>query len=646
MSSIPPASRLPLPGAAPIIALHGVGQPAPGDVIGEIAQQPQFSRVDDFREHTLFVRQYRYPMLVEGSPGDGRPNRVRLMEVNWSDVRRAMPNLLGLLRNFVTLMMALNRIGVGGAYKSNSLSERLVSGGLTLWLVEGLLVWASLAPALSVLLWQIDLGERMAAGVLVAAAALYTALLVRRWSLPLAAGGVAFAAFAAGAGAWSCFVAGGHGDFAGFAALVHTAATMIAASAMLASAAETVLRPSPIGASGEGRWLHRLSRIGCLWLPTVMIVLMQPLTVAVLLLPMNGETRANWSAAFLRSMPFDPRDAQFALSVVALVLAGGLMFGGLQFKLVQRYGRNVTVTLGWISGLLLLGAARGLERFAFEGCSLCQKCINTQWLATAGLTLVLGASITWVLFARSDLLRDPSGKIWYPAGAFARFWACLVLAVMPLVLIAALGWMWWRVAVSGGPEEGVNAADVFIQSTKYALLLLPFASRPFAALIDALGDVFFFLVHPSTHLNTRLNTLPRLWQALRHLDMDINGKHYIVFAHSQGTVIAASLLSRMSRFMAGSEIRLTLVTAGSPLTTLYRNFLGAAIGAEFAALCEQQPERFRWFNFYRPADYIGGKVELDGVVNRDLLTPGDHIGYWRDRELLTWLKALSEDRVA
>ena len=102
----------------------------------------------------------------------------------------------------------------------------------------------------------------------------------------------------------------------------------------------------------------------------------------------------------------------------------------------------------------------------------------------------------------------------------------------------------------------------------------------------------------------------------------------------------------MARFLPGSEIRLTLVTVGCPLTTLYRNFLGANLGQEFAALCKAQPERFRWFNLYRPADYIGGEVELDGVVNRDLLTPGDHVGYWTDRELLKWLKALSEDRAA
>jgi hypothetical protein len=631
-------------GVAPIIALHGVGEFAPGDVIGEIARQTQFSRSDNFRSETVFSRQYRFSLLMEGRPGDGVANRVRLLEVNWSDVRRAMPNLPGLLRNFVTLLMALNRIGVAGAYRSKSLSERLVSGGLALWLVEGLMVWASLVPALSALLWQLRPGERMAAGVLVAGASLYTALLVRHTSRPLAAGGAAFAAFAVWAGWFTCFGQGGHVGFAAVSAMVHTWATLAAASAVLLSAAEALWRPCPSCAVGEGRIVHRLSRMACLWLPMVMIVLIQPLTVSALLLTMGAEARTNWGVAYARLMPFDPIDGQRAASVVALALAGTLMLGALQFKLVQRYGRNITAVLGWGAGLLLLATARGLERSAFEGCDLCQQCLRTDWLASAGLLLSCGASLTWVLFARSDLARDPAGRVWYPAGAFARFWAGLMLAVMPLVLTATLLWLWWRASSSTGPQEGANVSDVFIQSTKYALLLLPLASRPFAAFLDALGDVFFFLVH-QRNLNTRHDTQPRLWQALRQLDPLVDGRHVVVFAHSQGTVIAAGLLSRMVRFLGRSDLRLTLVTVGCPLTTLYRNFLGAHIGQEYAALCVREPARFRWFNLYRPADYIGGEVELPGVVNRDLLTVGDHVGYWSDRELLAWLKGVAEGRV-
>ena len=204
--------------AAPIIAVHGVGQFAYGDVIGEIARQAVFSRTGDFHRETVFAREYRFTALTSAGGARDSLRTPRFLEVNWSEVRRAMPNLLGLLRNFVTLLMALNRVGVNGAYGSRSLSAHLRTGGVSLWLVEAVLVWASLAPALSALLWQLDPGQRMASGALVGLAALYAAALVRELSAPLAVGGAAFSVFAVCAGGWTCFVPQGERSFATTAA--------------------------------------------------------------------------------------------------------------------------------------------------------------------------------------------------------------------------------------------------------------------------------------------------------------------------------------------------------------------------------------------------------------------------------------------
>ena len=413
---------------------------------------------------------------------------------------------------------------------------------------------------------------------------------------------------------------------------------------MLLSAIEVMLRRRPEG-EADARWIHRLARIACLWLPRVMLVVLHPLTVSALLITMNAGMRTAWGTAFAAGVPFDPLDGQRAASWIALALAATVVLGALQFKLVQSLGRNRAVLLGCVLGLALLLCARWLESDAFLGCELCQQCVRTDWLGAAGLVLVLGASLTRLLFAQGELARDRTGKPWYPAGAFARFWASVMLAVMPVVLTVTLLWLLARAVEHGAARSTTDASEIFLQSTKYALLLAPLATKPFARFLDALGDVFFYLVR-QRNLHTRKDTLPRLWKAMRLLDDGTDGCHVVVFAHSQGTVIAAGMFSRMARVLLRSRMRLTLVTVGSPLTTLYRNFLGARLGAEFAALCQLQPERFRWFNLYRPADYIGGAVELDGVVNRDLLTPGDHVGYWCDRELLKWLKDLSEGRAA
>lgn len=630
--------------AAPIVAIHGVGEFAYGDVIGEIARQPVFSRTDNFRRETVFSGAFRFTALMEARGADDPRHITRLLEVNWSEVRRAMPNLLGLLRNFVTLLMALNRVGVDGAYGSASLSAHLRSGLATLWLVEAVLVWVSLVPALSALLWQLDPGQRMATGALVGLASLYVAALVRELSTPLSVGGAAFSVFAVCAGGWTCFVPGGELTFAAGAAQLHSWATLLTCVAVLLSALEILARQRPQGGS-DVRWVHRLARIACLWLPLVMLVVLQPLTVSAMLITMNPGMRRAWGEAFATGVPFDPLDGQRAASWIALSLACTVVLGALQFRLVQRLGRNLAVFLGWAAGLLMLGSARWLESDPFLNCELCQQCLRTDWLATAGLMLVLGASVTWVLFAQSDPAQDPAGRIWYPAGAFARFWASVMLAVMPVVLTSTLLWLLARAVQQGGVRASTDASEIFLQSTKYALLLAPLATKPFARFLDALGDVFFYLVR-QRNLHTRKDTLPRLWKALRLLDDGVDGCHVVVFAHSQGTIIAAGMFSRMARVLLRSRMQLTLVTVGSPVTTLYRNFLGAQIGVEFAALCKVQPERFRWFNLYRPADYIGGEVELDGVVNRDLLTPGDHVGYWCDRELLKWLKDLSEGRAA
>ena len=634
---------------APIIAIHGVGDFLPGDVIEEIARDPSFSRCDDYRRETVFARNYRYTVLMDGRAENDQARQTRMLEVNWSEVRRAMPNVGGLLRNFVAVLFALNRIAVFGANRSQALSAPIATGVFSLWMVEGLMVWASMIPALSALLWQIDQGQRFAAGLLVASLATYVAYATRRLSTPMSLGGLLFAGFAVWAGWLTCFHEGGHKLFAAWAAVLHVWLTVGATSAVLVTALEISLRPAPPTACDEVRWLHRLSRIACLWLPLVLMVLLQPLSVSGLLLPMSEEVRKNWGYAFSSQLPFDPEDVQRAVSWIALALTGTLLLGALQFKLIQRHGRNIAVGLGWGLGLALLLIARVVESQALMSCDLCKRGLHLDWLLAAGALLVAGGIVTWLLFSRSDVAQDPCGRRWFPAGSFARFWASLLLVVMPLVLTSALGWLMWQVLQHKtmhniGPIQ-TDTAQIFIESTKYALLLAPLASKPFAAFLDALGDVFFFLVR-QRNLNSRLETMPRLWKALQHVHTGVNGSHYVVFAHSQGTVIAAAMFSRMARVLLRSEIRLTLVTVGCPVTTLFRNFLGARVGVEFAALCCAQPERFRWFNLCRPADYIGGAVELEGVVNRDLLTEGDHVGYWCDLELLRWLKALSEGREA
>ena len=204
------------------------------------------------------------------------------------------------------------------------------------------------------------------------------------------------------AGGWTCFVAQGELSFAATAAQLHSWATLAGCTAVLVSAGEILLRQRSHG-DAQTRWIHRLARIACLWLPLVMLVVLQPLTVSALLITMNAGMRTAWGTAFAAGVPFDPLDGQRAASWIALALAGTVVLGALQFKLVQSLGRNRAVLLACVLGLALLLCARWLESDAFLGCELCQHCVRTDWLGAAGLVLVLGASLTRVLFAQGEL---------------------------------------------------------------------------------------------------------------------------------------------------------------------------------------------------------------------------------------------------
>jgi hypothetical protein len=629
------------PPPAPILAVHGVGDFANGDVIGEIAGRPSFARRDDYHRLTVIARGHRYTLLMDSH---AEPAQPRLMEVNWSDVRRPMPNAIGLLRHFVIVLMTLTRIGVNGAYRSRSLCRPLWCGPPCLWLVEGLLVWSAAVPVLSALLWQLEPGQRMAAGLALGAGSGYLAFLLRTLSLPMAAGAVGFGALSLWAGWLTCYEPTGHHTLAYLAGALYAWSTLAAGLAIALAASEIALQPRRAAAGDMAdRWLHRVARMGCLWLPAVLLTIVQPLAVSALLLPMEESSQQRWGQAFSLYMPFSPEAAQYAGNVVAWSLVATLLLGAMQFKLIQRYGRNVAVYGGWGVGLALLALVRAVES-ELHGCELCQRCLRPDLVGIAGLAMVMAASVTWILFSRAHTTVDLRGRQWYPAGTFARFWASVLLYAAPAVLLLALVFLVWDMTqYRPRPDTAPDAAVVFIESTKYALLLVPLATRPFAAFLDALGDVFFFVVRQRS-LSTRQDTQPRLATALRYLHRLMAGGpsgHMIVLAHSQGTVVAAAILSRMVRLLRRTRIRLTLVTLGSPLTTLYRNFLGSEIGAEFAGLCRVDPDRFRWINLTRPSDYIGGPIEWPGVDNRELLTPGDHIGYWIDEELLAWLKALS-----
>ncbi|MDE2049098.1 MAG: hypothetical protein KGJ44_11855, partial [Betaproteobacteria bacterium] len=590
------------PWPAPVIAVHGVGNFAMGDVVAEIASSPVFSDTRDFRRQTLFASTYRYTLLEDDAVDEDARVAPRFLEANWSDVRKPLSTLLGLLRNFVLVLLALLRIGVYGAYGSSTLGRPLRTPA-ALYVFEGVLVWAALLPMLSVLLWRMDVTTRFGVGLGVAAAACYVAWLMRNVSRPLAAGGEGFALLAALAGwlacngvtrvqdeardgslSWQVAAQPGRELVAALCGAIHSWA-VVAAGVVLTLAALEVLLVLRGDNGARPDLTQRFARIACLWLPVVLLVVVQPLTVSALLVTLDGAQQRAWGLAFEQGMAFHPRAGQFAGSLVALALLVGVLLGAVQYKLVDWRGRNGTMALCLLLGALMLGAAEFVDRSLSLNCRCCTR---PDWLALGGLMLVLSGAVTYWLYRDHRVWFVPGGSMaWHPSGDCARLWAVCLLWGFPLVLMASLGILFWHVvhgvhALAGfvahyGPCDAqprdLHADQAFLQSTKYALLLVPLATKPFAALLDALGDVFYFVVKQPT-LQSRDDTLPRLGRALQTLRHYASGQHLIVFAHSQGTAIAAALFDALASALRAGTGRITLLTVGAPVTSLYQRFLG------------------------------------------------------------------------
>jgi hypothetical protein len=279
--------------------------------------------------------------------------------------------------------------------------------------------------------------------------------------------------------------------------------------------------------------------------------------------------------------------------------------------------------------------------------------------------LALGLTAGAILSLLLVRFRQPhvfNARQWHPAGKYARLWASLLLFAAPLALVYALysligGVVDYQALTAsqrfdhlGIAGEVLTASDYILRSSKLSLVLLPFAAKPLSRILDALGDVFFWFATDQPHspgqrllpVSSQQPTAQRFSVALEHLLA--SSAHVVVLAHSQGTVIAAHSLSSAVQKLRGNGVRITLVTLGSPISSLYDKFFGVPVGYEFAALCRQEPGRFAWLNACRAADYIGSRIELDGVQNFELGTQGDHSGYWSDKALLAWLQRVAQGR--
>jgi hypothetical protein len=323
--------------------------------------------------------------------------------------------------------------------------------------------------------------------------------------------------------------------------------------------------------------------------------------------------------ALRRKLPADQRIAGMALlyfpffiisAIGAVIWAFAL--GGVSLAAEARFDAWQEL---YASTLESIGYDLALVEFTFA-----------SMVALVALGLVCVA-VLYFMRARKPAENPPEQT----AGELARNGGRVVLAIGAATFAALCLVYVWSAVTDWRTGWSLSALEVYSFSALRFLPYIPLMVGPLAVVAGIVVDILFYIV-PMTRLSTAAELHGRLGAVLEHV-RSTTGAPIVVAAHSQGTVIAVDVLGRG---LATNPI--LLITAGSPVVSLYARFLGSTpeIRADAAGVSFRAP---RWINFWREGDYIGAVQRRDGVIEVNL-GRGGHTAYWQDENKMLWNKAL------
>lgn len=143
---------------------------------------------------------------------------------------------------------------------------------------------------------------------------------------------------------------------------------------------------------------------------------------------------------------------------------------------------------------------------------------------------------------------------------------------------------------------------------------------------DILGDIVFWAAPPrdtGSKPKVRDEVAGRFEKLATALLQSPNST-IAILAHSQGSVVAVDRLEEKKAFGPAQLKRMRLFTLGSPLHSLYKPFFGL-----YDSFDNKLKSVSVWNNCYRDGDYIGGSIAFGHCENRPL-GQGGHVNYWRD----------------
>jgi hypothetical protein len=201
-----------------------------------------------------------------------------------------------------------------------------------------------------------------------------------------------------------------------------------------------------------------------------------------------------------------------------------------------------------------------------------------------------------------------------------------------LVLSAVVVWQrnWLLTGIPG--EVAVRLVHVMTVVAVLAVFLrhrLPSLSKVMGGFADVVG---FWPVehHPLGGVSYRRSTLAGVSHAVG------DAEHVVLVGHSQGSVVCAWWLATREE----PPPKVSLVTCGSPLASLYQTFFPSHFTTTFFdTVISRSPD---WKNFWRATDPIATEVpradntELDDP-RPDSTTVLGHSDYWTDPVQQTWV---------
>lgn len=234
------------------------------------------------------------------------------------------------------------------------------------------------------------------------------------------------------------------------------------------------------------------------------------------------------------------------------------------------------------------------------------------------------------------------GRWWQDVSAAAPR---LLPRILPLAVVLALAAMTTAVVLGegrlGGPWLALAILVLQIAGAVVVLVILLGQLRALREVMGKIADVAGFWPvrdHPlagSSYRDAAVDGIAELVD--RYADGEV-----VLVAHSQGSVLCAWLVTH-----AGTgEVQPHLVTAGSPLGSVYARFFPATFTPQ---LLEDVAAGTRtWLNYWRDTDPVGFPIRH--AVNRELADPRadgivrSHSDYWTEPEILAHVAAVAARR--